>query len=81
MTTPDGLAPDGLAPDRLDLLGRPVEATEAELLEVYRRLAALAGRDDLAPCVTANVRHALSFVAVAVADLGLCFEHLLDVGT
>lgn len=64
-----------------DLLGRPVRGADAELLEVYRRLASLAGREDLDPCVTANVRHALSFVAVAVNDLGLDFEHLLDLGT
>jgi len=64
-----------------DLLGRPVEDADAELLEVYARLRHLAGRDDLPPCVTANVRHALGFVGVAVTDLGLVFEHLLDRGT
>jgi phenylacetate-CoA ligase len=52
----------------------------AEGREVYRALVDLAGREDLAPCVTANVRHALAFMAVAVADLGLEFEHLVDRG-
>jgi hypothetical protein len=64
-----------------DLLGRPVRGADAELLEVYTRLRDLAGRENLAPCVTANVRHALGYVGVAVTDLGLDFEHLLDRGT
>lgn len=64
---------------RLDLLGRELTPDESALLDVYALLHELAGRDDLAPCVTANVRSALAAVAVAVADLGLDFEHLLDV--
>ncbi|HZD66926.1 MAG TPA: hypothetical protein VE152_12580 [Acidimicrobiales bacterium] len=74
MTRPGAPRPD------LDLLGRPVEGADAELVAVYRALVDLAGREDLAPCVTANVRHALAFMAVAVADLGLEFEHLVDRG-
>lgn len=63
-----------------DLVGRAVTADERSLLEVYTALKRLAGDDSLPPCVTANVRHALAAVAQAVNDLGLVFEHLLDVG-
>lgn len=61
-----------------DLLGRPLAETEVALLRVYDELRELAGRADLAPCLAANVRSALAAVAVAVADLGLRYEHLLD---
>ncbi len=63
-----------------DLLGRELTADETELVELYTRLKALAARDDLAPCVTANVRSALAAVWNTVNDLGLVYEHLLDVG-
>jgi len=63
-----------------DLIGRPTEPAEDELLEVYARLRSLAARDDLAPCVTANVRSALAACWNAINDLGLDYEHLLDVG-
>lgn len=63
-----------------DLLGREVDGTEAELLAVYDRLKALAGRDDLPPCVAGNLKHALAYCWNAVNDLGLEYEHLLDLG-
>ncbi len=63
-----------------DLLGRDLMPDETDLLEVYTRLRALAARDDLAPCVSANVRAALAAVWNAVNDLGLTYEHLLDIG-
>lgn len=63
-----------------DLLGNDLTADEAELMGLYARLRALAARDDLAPCVSANVRAALAAVWNAVNDLGLDYEHLLDVG-
>lgn len=63
-----------------DLLGNDLTADEAELMELYARLCGLAARDDLAPCVSANVRAALAAVWNAVNDLGLDYEHLLDVG-
>lgn len=63
-----------------DLIGNPLDASEAEILEVYRRLRDLVGRDDLSPCAAANLRHALAFCATAVGDLGLEYEHLLDSG-
>lgn len=68
------------AGDPTDLLGRPLDKSERTLLAVYAQLHELAARDDLAPCVTANVRSALAATAVAVADLGLSYEHLLDLG-
>lgn len=61
-----------------DLLGRELDATEAEILEVYRRLGALAGREDLPPCAAANLKHALAYCWNAVNDLALEYEHLLD---
>ena len=63
-----------------DLLGRDLDPVETELLTVYTGLKALAARTDAPPCVTANARAALAHVAIAVNDLGLEFEHLLDVG-
>ncbi len=58
-----------------DLLGRPVDANEAELLELYRRIKALATEEDLAPCVEKNLRFAACALAQAATDLGLEFEH------
>lgn len=63
-----------------DLLGRELTSDEAAVLEVYERLKQLAARDDLPPSVSANVRHALSYVHNAVNDLALAYEHLLDHG-
>jgi hypothetical protein len=63
-----------------DLLGHELDPGEAELLTVYTGLKALAARDDVAPCVSANARAALAHIATAVNDLGLDYEHLLDVG-
>ena len=63
-----------------DLIGRPTEPAEDKLLEIYAGLRQLAARDDLAPCVTANVRSALAALYNAVNDLGLDYEHLLVVG-
>ncbi|MGI8696721.1 MAG: hypothetical protein ACR2JQ_08730 [Mycobacteriales bacterium] len=64
----------------VDLLGRPLVGSEQALLDAYDALTALAGRDDLPPCALAGVRHALSFLAQPVNDLGLRFEHTLDLG-
>lgn len=54
---------------------------EQALLQAYDGLRELAARPDLAPCVAANVRVALAALGVAVADLGLRFEHLVDLET
>jgi hypothetical protein len=61
-----------------DLLGRPLTEHEHAVLDVYTRLIETLRRDDLPPCVAANLRSALAPVAVAVTDLGLRFEHLTD---
>lgn len=61
-----------------DLLGRELTPDEAAVLEVYERLKELSARDDLAPVVTANLRHALSYAHNAVNGLALTYEHLLD---
>ncbi|MBC3191164.1 hypothetical protein H7X46_08835 [Pseudonocardia sp. C8] len=63
-----------------DLLGHPLADHERALLEVYTGLVETLSRDDLPPCVAANLRAALAPVAVAVTDLGLRFEHLTDLG-
>ncbi|HYC79256.1 MAG TPA: hypothetical protein VEI02_16685 [Planctomycetota bacterium] len=63
-----------------DLLGRPLSGAEAELVEIYGRLRALAARDDVAPCVASNVRFALAAVFQAVNDLGVLYEPTDDVG-
>jgi len=66
--------------DGTDLLGRELSASEAALLDAYRRLRALAADDALPPCAVANTRHALAALAQAVNDLALDFEHLLELG-
>jgi hypothetical protein len=63
-----------------DLLGQPVDATEAQLLRVYGELKALAARDDLPPCTERNVKKALACMWQVVNDLNLEFEQLYDVG-
>ncbi len=63
-----------------DLLGRPLTAVEAELLDLYQRLKALLGRDDLEPCTRAAVRNALVALWNGVNDLALEHEHLIDLG-
>lgn len=65
---------------RQDLLGRDLDATEAEIMEIYERLKALAARDDLAPCAVSNVRFATAAVAQVVNCLDLEWEHLYDRG-
>ncbi len=65
---------------RKDLLGRDLDATENEIMEIYERLKALAARDDLAPCIGSNVRFATAAIAQIVTDLDLEWEHLYDIG-
>ena len=64
----------------LDLLGRPISSTEADLLRMYRELKALAARQDLPPCAERNVKKALACMWQVVNDLNLEFEQLYDVG-
>jgi hypothetical protein len=63
-----------------DLLGSEPTPQEQALLDVYATLKVLAADGTVAPCVTANVKHALAAVAQAVNDLGLDYEHLLQLG-
>ena len=57
-----------------DLLGREITTDERELLDLYRRLQTLSGRDDLPPCALANVRQAMVMLWNACNDLDLVFE-------
>jgi hypothetical protein len=63
-----------------DLLGQTTTATEDELLDLYRRCTALLARDDLDPCVRADVRVAAVGLANVVNDLGLDHGQLIDLG-
>ena len=65
----------------LDLLGRPLTAEERKLSDLYEELKGLiAEPGDLPPCALANLRDALASVAVTVGDLGIAYEHLIDLG-
>ncbi len=59
---------------KTDLLGDELSADEQELLDLYQRLRALAEQDDLAPCVTANVKQAMVMLWNACNDLGIATE-------
>lgn len=63
-----------------DLLGRPVSASDAELLQLYTSLKEVAGRTDLPPCVERNVKKALACMWQVVNDLNLEYEQVYDVG-
>jgi len=64
----------------IDLLGRPVTETEAQLARIYADLKAMASREDLPPCAERNVKKALACMWQVVNDLDLEFEQLYDVG-
>jgi hypothetical protein len=64
----------------LDLLDATLADHERETLRIYQDLKALAGRDDLPPCVARNVRQALASMWQATNDLNLQFEQLYDLG-
>lgn len=61
-----------------DLLGRKLDTTETEVLDLYRRAKALAGRADVPPCVRANARVAVVGLWNIVNDLALDHEQLTD---
>ena len=63
-----------------DLLGKPLNAQEQEMLAIYESLKALAARDDLPPCAARNIRQALASLWQATNDLGLQFEQLYEYG-
>ena len=58
-----------------DLLGHPLTELETEVLELHRRLHALAAHPDATPCVVANARFAAAAVAQIVQDLDLDWGH------
>ena len=57
-----------------DLLGKPLTADEQTLLDLYRRLHELSRRDDLPPCASANLKHAMVHLWNACNDLCLLCE-------
>ena len=63
-----------------DLLGRPIEGTDAQMLRLYRELKALAAQPGLPPCTERNVKKALACMWQIVTDLNLEYEQLYDVG-
>jgi len=63
-----------------DLLGKPLDSHERELMDIYDALKKMAGEEDLPPCAARNVRAALSAIWQATNDLGLQFEQLYEVG-
>ncbi len=63
-----------------NLLGQELTPDEYSLWWTYSELKELAGRTDLAPCVTSNVRSALALLWQVVNDLDIEFEQLYEVG-
>lgn len=57
-----------------DLLGRPLNSDERELLDLYGRLRTLSARTDLPPVATANVKQAMVLLWNACNDLALMYE-------
>ena len=57
-----------------DLLGRPLNDVEREVLAVYDGLKRLQAREDAPPCLIANARFALASVWQIVNDLDLAHE-------
>ena len=64
----------------VDLFGKPVAESEAQLLRLYRELKAAAARTDLPPCAERNVKKALACMWQVVNDLNLEYEQLYDLG-
>lgn len=64
----------------VDLLGAPLTEDENELIRLYMALKEFSARESLPPNVKAASLAALAPLAVAVTDLGLEFEHLIDLG-
>ena len=64
----------------VDLLGKPIGDTEAQLMRLYTELKELTAREDLSPCIERNVKKALACLWQVVNDLNLEFEQLYDRG-
>lgn len=69
-----------MAKTNTDLLGRPLNERERELLSIYEALKNLAAQDDLPPCAARNIRQALASMWQVTNDLDLQFEQVYDVG-
>ena len=54
-----------------DLLGNALTDVERELHDMYLRLEELSKSEDLAPCVTSNVRFASAALWQIVTDLNI----------
>lgn len=63
-----------------DLLGRPIDPTHREILDLYSRTKDLCSRTDLPPCASRNLRKSLACLYQIVNDAGIEFEHLYDLG-
>lgn len=63
-----------------DLLGTELTVQEQKLLSIYTDLKQLLADDSLAPVLRSNLLVAVASTGVAVAGLGLAFEHLVDLG-
>lgn len=63
-----------------NLFGQELTPDEYALWWTYSELKDLAGRTDLAPCVTSNVRAALASLWQVINDLDIEFEQLYEVG-
>jgi hypothetical protein len=63
-----------------DLLGKPIDETEAALARIYGDLKTMAARNDLPPCAERNVKKALACLWQVMNDLDLEFEQLYDLG-
>lgn len=69
-----------MATTATDLLGKPLNEQERELLSIYETLKKLAAQEDLPPCAARNVRKALVSMWQVTNDLDLQFEQLYDLG-
>jgi len=65
---------------RVDLLGRPLSASDEQLLALYTSLKEAAADPNLPPCAERNVKKALACMWQVVNDLDLEFEQLYDLG-
>ena len=66
--------------ERKDLLGNDITELEQEILHVYTWLKSLEQREELTPCIKANVDVALGAMWQVVNDLDLEWEHLYELG-
>jgi hypothetical protein len=65
---------------RVDLLGRPLSASDEQVLAIYTALKEMAANPDLPPCTERNVKKALACMWQVVNDLNLEFEQIYDLG-